>query len=100
MPKTEIQSLKHNVHEQCGTAVVRVQGDIDRKIYSYFFTHVVAHTHGARQCIINFFFQRFYEECKELGIPEVWDETNEHIIIEVLNRLNFKNRGGRKKPNE
>ena len=90
MHKTELLHLKHNVHEVCGQEVIRVQADIDKKIYDYFFMHVVAYTHGARQAMITFFFQRFYEECVAQGIKPVWDENNGPVIVEILNRLNFK----------
>lgn len=89
MAKTELQNLKHNVHEVAGKEVIRVQADIDKKVFDYFFMHVIAYTHGARQAIITFFFQRLYEECKDQGIPEVWDEENSQKVLEILNRLNF-----------
>jgi hypothetical protein len=86
---TELKSLTHNVHEHCGTRVVRVQGDIDLDVASYFFNHVIPFKHGARKGFINFFFQRLYEACKEQGIPPVWDENSERRLLELLNRLNF-----------
>lgn len=89
MEKTQLQHLKHNVHEVCGKDTAIVQGHIDRHIYDYFFRHVIAYSHGSRQAIITFFFQRLYEECREEGIPEVWDEENAQRVLEVLNRLNF-----------
>lgn len=89
MEKTEILGLKHNVHEICGKHVVRVHGDIDRDIYDYFFMHVIAYTHGARQSLITFFFQRLYEACINEGIAAVWDENNAPRIIALLNRMNF-----------
>jgi hypothetical protein len=88
--KTELHHLKHNVHSVCGQDVVRVQADLDKKIYDYFFRHLVAYTHGARQTIINFMFQRLYEECQARGIPEVWDEGNGELLTKILNNLNFK----------
>lgn len=87
---TNLNSITHNVHEACGTDVERVQGDIDRHVYDYFFKHVICFTHGSRQALINFFFQRLYEECQDLKIPQVWDEENGAKIVEILNRLNFK----------
>jgi hypothetical protein len=87
---TKLNAINHNVHEKCGEAVERVQGDIDRDVYDYFFRHVICYTHGSRQALINFFFQRFFEECQELGLPRVWDENNHFVIVEILNRLNFK----------
>jgi hypothetical protein len=89
MPKTELQHLKHNVHSVCGQEVVRVQADLDRKVYDYFFRHLVAYTHGARQSIINFMFQRLYEECVARGIPPVWDEDSGERLRKILNELNF-----------
>lgn len=89
MPKTELLHLRHNVHDVCGTEVVRIHADMDKKIYDYFFMHVIAYTHGARQTIINFFFQRFYEACQDEGIPAVWDEENGPKIVALLNRMNF-----------
>lgn len=86
---TKLNSITHNVHEQA-VRVERVQGDIDSFVYDYFFKHVVCFTHGSRQALINFFFQRLYEECIELDIPRVWDEENGPKIVEILNRLNFK----------
>lgn len=73
----------------------RIQADLDKDIYDYFFKHVIAWTHGSRQAIINFTFQRLFEECQELGIPRVWDENNGAILVEILNRLNFKEQNER-----
>jgi hypothetical protein len=89
MPKTELTNLKHNVHDVCGKEVVRVHADIDKKIYDYLFLHVIAYTHGARQAIITFFFQRFYEACQDEQIPAVWDEESGPRILALLNRMNF-----------
>ena len=89
MPKTELLHLKYNVHEVFGQEVVRVHGDIDKKVYDYFFMHVIAYTHGARQALITFFFQRLYEQCQDEGIPAVWDEESGPKILSILNRLNF-----------
>lgn len=89
MPKTEIQHFKHNVHEVCGKRIVKVQADIDKNIYDYFFMHVIAYSYGARQAIITFFFQRLYEECMDQKIPAVWDEENGQKVLAILNRLNF-----------
>jgi hypothetical protein len=90
--KTTLQNLKQNVHEHCGVNVNRVQGDIDRNVWNYFFLHVIAYTHGSRQVIINFFFQRLYEQCLIEGIPPVWDEGSADKLLEILNRLNFDER--------
>ena len=84
-----LKNLRHNIHNDCGQEVVRVQADIDREIYDYFFHHVIAYTHGARQAVISFFFQRFYEACRQAGMPAVWDEDNTTKILAILNRLNF-----------
>ena len=89
MPKTELLHLRHNVHDVCGTEVVRIHADMSKEIYDYLFMHVIAYTHGARQAIITFFFQRFYEECIEQGIKPVWDEENGPRIVAILNRMNF-----------
>jgi hypothetical protein len=89
MSKSQLQHLKHNVHEIAGKEVVRVQADIDRKVYDSFFRHTVAYTHGARQAFVTFFFQRLYEECLERKIPEVWDEDSGDKVLKVLNELNF-----------
>jgi len=89
MPKTKLLHLKHNVHEVCGKDVVRVHGDIDKQIYDYFFMHVIAYTHGARQSLITFFFQRLYEACQDEDIPAVWDEESGDKILALLNRMNF-----------
>lgn len=86
---TKLNSITHNVHEKA-VKVERVQGDIDSFVSDYFFKHVICFTHGSRQAIINFCFQRLFEECQELGIPRVWDEDNGPKIVEILNRLNFK----------
>jgi hypothetical protein len=89
MQKSQLQHLKHNVHEVAGKEVVRVQADIDRKVYDYFFRHTVAYTHGACQAFITYFFQRLYEECIARGIPEVWDEESGERIRLILNEMNF-----------
>jgi hypothetical protein len=86
---TKLNSITHNVHEQCGDKVQRVQADVNRDIYDYFFHHVIAYTHNSRQSIINFFFQRFYEECISRGIQPIWDETNGDKLVEILNQINF-----------
>lgn len=86
---TRLENLKHNVHKVAGQEVVRVQADIDKKVYDYLFLHVIAYTHGARQCLITFFFQRLYEACLDAGIPPVWDEDSAKKLLEILNRLNF-----------
>ena len=87
--KTELQHLKHNVHEVAGKEVVRVQANLDKKVYDYFFRHLCAYTHGARQAIINFILQRLYEECQARGIPAVWDEESGEVLRKILNELNF-----------
>jgi hypothetical protein len=66
-----------------------VQGDIDPKIFNYFFRHCLTGDRGPRQAMICTFFQRFYEACVLEGIAPVWDETNEQRINDVLMRLNF-----------
>jgi len=86
---TEINGIKHNVHEHCGKEVIRVQADIDRNIYDFFFRHVIPYSHGSRQAIITFFFQRFYEQCVKEGIEPRWDEEYDKKVIDILNRLNF-----------
>lgn len=94
---TRLNAITHNVHEACGTNVERVQGDIDRDIFEYFFHHVICFNHGSRQALINFFFQRLFEECyDELKIPRVWDEDNGQKLVEILNRLNFKEQNGQR----
>lgn len=90
-PNEPLKNLRHNIHQVCGQDVVRVQADIDRKIYDYFFHHVIAYTHGARQAVISFFFQRFYEACVMQGIRPVWDEESAPKILKILNNLNFNN---------
>lgn len=90
-PNEPLSNLKHNVHKICGQDVVRVQADIDRKVYDYFFLHTIAYTHGSRQAIIAFFFQKFYDACRAVGIPPVWDETSAPRVLELLNKLNFNN---------
>jgi hypothetical protein len=77
------------VHKVCGKDVVRVQADIDKEIYDYFFHHVIAYSYGTRQAVIAFFFQRLYEACKEADIPKVWDPENSTKFLEILNNLNF-----------
>jgi hypothetical protein len=93
MPKIELQHFKHNVHSVCGKEVVRVQADLDKKVYDYLFRHVIPYEHGARQAIINYMFQCLYEECQEQGIPAVWDETSGERLRNVINNLNFKPHG-------
>ena len=89
MEKTNLPNFKHNVHKVCGRNVVRVQADIDKEIYDYFFLHVIAYCHGARQSLITFFFQRLYEACQQEGIKAVWDESNDEKLLAILNNLNF-----------
>lgn len=86
---TQLHSFKHNVHEYCGTNVARVQADLDLKVFQYFFFHVIAHEHGSRQNLINFFFQRLYEECQNQNLPAVWDEDSGAKLLTILNNLNF-----------
>jgi hypothetical protein len=90
---TQLNNITHNVHEHCGTKVERVQGDIDRDIYAYFFNHVIPYRHGARQAMVNFFFQKFYEACQDAGIAGVYDPDDDEgaRLVELLNRMNFKN---------
>lgn len=78
-----------NVHQHCKDKE-NVSAWIDRKIYRYFFRHVLAGDRGPRQAFICMFFQRFYEACVEAGIKEVYDENNEEKLVAVLERLNFK----------
>lgn len=87
--RTEIHHIKENVHEACGKETMKVQADIDKNIYNYFFMHVIAYSHGSRQAMVTFFFQRLFEQCIEEGIPPVWDEKNGEKLLEILNRLNF-----------
>lgn len=96
---TKLNSITHNVHEQA-VRFERVQGDLDSFVYDYFFKHVICFTHGSRQALINFFFQRLYEECIELDIQRVWDEDNGPKIVEILNRLNFKDRNEQRQPSQ
>jgi len=96
---SQLLSLKHNLHEVCGKAVDRVQADISREVYDYFFLHVLGHVHGSRQALIIFFFQQLYEEFQAQGIPQVWDEELETSgkLLEIINRLNFKDQKPKKK---
>lgn len=89
MPKTELLSLKHNVHEHCGKNVERINADIDREVFDYLFMHVIAYTHGSKQALVTFFFQRLYEACQDEGIPKVWDEESAPRLLAILNRMNF-----------
>jgi hypothetical protein len=68
---------------------VRVQADIDKEIYDYLFNHVIAFSHGSRQAMITWFFQKFYEECQRQGLAKVWDEDNGDKLTKILNNLNF-----------
>jgi len=86
---TTLTSITHNVYEDCGTKVERVQGDIDRDVYAYFWRHVIAFTHGSQQAIVNFMIQRFYEACVDAGIQKVWDEDNAEKLLTILNQMNF-----------
>jgi hypothetical protein len=89
---TQLNSVRHNVYEHCGEKVKRVQADIAIDVYDYFFLHIFCYIHGSRQNIINFFFQRLFEECLEQGIPAVWDDgdADGQRVVAILNRLNFK----------
>jgi hypothetical protein len=95
---TTLESITHNVYEDCGTQVERVQGDIDRDVYNYFWRHVIAFTHGSQQAIVNFMIQRLYEACREAGIQKVWDEDNNKKLVDILNRLNFNTTEVEQKP--
>jgi hypothetical protein len=88
---TKLSSITHNVHENCGDNVKRVQGDIASDVYDYFFFHVLAGNHGSRQAMINFFFQRLYEQCVTEGIRPIWEDvdTNGERVVNILNRMNF-----------
>jgi hypothetical protein len=70
-----------------------VQGDLDPKVFDYFFRHCLTGERGPRQAMICTFFQKFYEACVLEGITPVWDETNEERINNVLQRLNFSQQG-------
>ena len=85
---TQLNAINHNVHQEC-VKVERVNADVNHEVYDYFFRHVIAYTHGSRQALVTFFFQRLYEECQAQGIPKVWDENNAAKLTEIVNRLNF-----------
>lgn len=76
--------------------MVRVGGYIDRKVYDYFFHHVLGYHHGAIQELIAWFFENLYAECIRQGIPPVWDEVTEPIIIDVIKSINFRKPDGPK----
>jgi hypothetical protein len=92
---TRLNAINHNIHEACGTRVDRVQADLDSDIYDYFFHHVLCSIHGSRQALINFFFQKLFDECQEQGIPRVWNDEDlmGQKIVDIVNRLNFKDHG-------
>jgi hypothetical protein len=80
-----------NPHDTTGKLASRVQGDLDPKVFDYFFKQVIPWSYGARQALICFFFQRLYEECQRLEIPPHWDEEfGPKTIVDILNRMNFK----------
>jgi hypothetical protein len=88
---TKLENITHNVHEICGNKVERIQADMDRDVYKFFFHHVLAGNWGCRQAMINFFFQRLFEACLEQGIKPVWEDvdTNGQRVVDLLNRMNF-----------
>jgi hypothetical protein len=98
MTITKLNAIDHNVYEGCkledGTAK-RVQANTATDVYNYFFRHVLIGNHGCVQAMVNFFFQRLFEECITQGIPPVWpdDDPNGKRIVEILNRLNFEDNG-------
>lgn len=85
MPQgTNIENVHANLLE-----VERVQGNIDKKVFNFFFRGALVGDRGPRQAFITYFYQKFYEACLESGIQPVWDEDNEAKIAAVLHRLNF-----------
>lgn len=82
-----------NPDAACGQSVERVQANIDRKIFNYFFRHVLAGDRGNRQALISTFFQKFYAACVAAGIAQTYDPDNESKLITVLGRLNFDSAG-------
>lgn len=96
----------------------RVWANMDPKIYDYFFHHVLTGDRGAKQALINIFFEKLYEHCMFVeNIPPHWDVDNEARVAAVVSRLNFReqqpsnhitstesgnksprNRNGRRKP--
>ena len=91
MEPTKLKNITDNVHENCGEAVKRIQADMDSEVYKFFFHHILAGNHGSRQAMINFFFQRVYEECIVRGIRPVWEDvdTNGQRVVDILNQMTF-----------
>lgn len=87
--KPQLPNFKHNVYKESGKDTIKVAGRIDRKVYDYFFLHLIPYEHGSVQAIINFFFECLYVECQNQRIPPVWDEDSGPKLNEILNRLNF-----------
>ena len=76
-----------------GKEVVRVQADLDKKVYDYFFV-TFAHIPTVQgKLLLIFILQRLYEECQSRGIPAVWDEESGEVLRKILNELNFNSNG-------
>lgn len=98
--KPQLPNFKYNVHEESGKDTIRVQAQLDRKVYDYFFLRLIPYEHGARQAIINFFFECLYVECQNQRIPPVWDEESGPKLHAIINRLNFNEQRGTDRPTE
>lgn len=73
----------------------RVQADIAKPVWTYFFRGIFRGDPGVRTALIAYFFEQLYQEClkhPELD-PNTWDESNEQRIAEILYRLNFRDVG-------
>lgn len=72
-----------------GSQDCRVQANLDGEVFRYFFRGVFAGDRGPRATLICLFFQALYEECRNAGIPDTWDEDSERRVAEIMSRLNF-----------
>lgn len=69
--------------------VERVQSDIPRSMYDFFFRKVLPGERSAQRAMINTFFIEFQSALKAEGIDS-WQPGVDKKVVDVLKRLNFK----------
>ena len=90
MQTTPYQQITNPHKDDINGNETLIQARLGRKVYTYFFRHVLVGSRGQRQALINSFFQALYDECQREKIPARFDELNEHRIATILSRINFR----------
>lgn len=67
----------------------RINADLDRACYDYFFRGIFAGEVGPKQAMVCTFFAAIHQACLTEGISPVWDQENEQRVATVLSRINF-----------